>query len=224
MNDFQSLLKYENLFISQEPSLLLSLESKIKPKISLLDIDPLDLAQQISLISFDCFKRIKVSELHFMRWNHKEKHILSPNITEMIQRMNKINHWIIKCIISEEKLKKRVKIFEYLMRVLIHFHEIGDFNSLNSFYSGLESSPVGRLKITKSFISTQLFDKYEMIDKFSSLNHHQIKRIMEERKPPLIPYLGVSLVELTFIEDGYPKMVKFKRNYNNYFIGQVFQC
>jgi son of sevenless len=207
MKDFNSLSKYEDLFISQEP-IVMCIESKLKPGFSIFDIDPLEFAQQIALISFDCFKKIKHSELHHMNWNAKKKNILSPNLTNLIQKFNQVRNWIISSILSEKRVKKRAELWEYILRVIIHLYEIGDFNSSKFFISGINSGPVYRLRYTRSLVSTSLLETFKTLEQDTAQNNRTFRKIMNERKPPLVPYIGICLIDLTFIEEGNPTMIK----------------
>jgi son of sevenless len=208
MKDFNSLSKYEDLFISQQEPISMCIESKLKPGFSLIDIDPLKFAQQIALISFDCFKKIQPSELHHMNWNAKKKNILSPNLTNLIQKFNQMRNWIISSILSEKRVKKRAELWEYILRVIIHLYDIGDFNSLKFFISGIDSSPVYRLRHTRSLVSTSLLETFKTLEQDTAQNNRTFRKIMNERKPPFVPYIGICLIDLTFIEEGNPTMIK----------------
>ena len=92
--DFEALLNRkakgdENTYLSQSNALP---PSPILPKNLLdfcfLDLDPVELARQITLLQWTTFRSIKPNECLNQSWNKKELHQYSPHIREMIQFCN----------------------------------------------------------------------------------------------------------------------------------------
>ncbi len=44
-------------------------------------------------------------------------------------------------------------------------------------------------------------------------SHKRYRELLEESYPPLIPFLGVYLTDLTFVGDGNPDMIGDKHNF-----------
>jgi son of sevenless len=197
MNDSKSMLKYENLLI-KEIEIETVGESRLKSGFSLLDIDPMDLAQQIALISFKSFKTLKMTEI--FNWGAKY-----PKL-QIIEQFNKMVNWVVQTILSKEKLKERVKMLDYFLTVLSNLFEIGDFNMCMAISSSLMNSSIHRLKHTWEMANSQLKKKYDIItDQMSSNSAYmKLRTLVNERSPSCVPYLGVYLTDLVFIEDGNP--------------------
>ncbi len=53
--------------------------------LTLFDLDPLELARQISLIEFELFKAISPKECLNQSWMKKDKESLSPNALKLIR-------------------------------------------------------------------------------------------------------------------------------------------
>ena len=70
--------------------------------------------------------------------------------------------------------------------------------------SGLNSSGIKRLKDTWESIDEKWKKRYEnMVEKISNdKNYQNVRHILKTVSPPCIPYLGMYLTDLTFIEDG----------------------
>jgi son of sevenless len=200
MKDSKSMLKYENLLI-KEIEIETVGESRLKSGFSLLDIDPMDLAQQIALMSFNSFKTLKMTEV--FNWGVKY-----PKF-QIIEQFNKMVNWVVQTILSKEKLKERVKILDYFLTVLSNLFEIGDFNMCMAMSSSLMNSSIHRLKHTWEMADSQLMKKYEFIEnQFSHASGYiKYRNLVNERLPPLIPYLSVYLTNLIFIEDGNPSFI-----------------
>lgn len=70
--------------------------------------------------------------------------------------------------------------------------------------AGLTSSPVFRLKFTWNDLPPKVRKIEETVEnEMSSANSFKIYReLLKTRHPPLIPFLGIILSDLTFTEDG----------------------
>ena len=79
-----------------------------------------------------------------------------------------------------------------------------------SILAGLNSAPIHRLKRTWDLVSTKALGYLESIDKFvnSSKNFSTYRETLVSILPPAIPFLGVYLTDLTFIEDGNADMTQ----------------
>lgn len=75
--------------------------------------------------------------------------------------------------------------------------------------SGLQSTGIFRLKQTWAGLSAIQRDVFERLKKLMSRenNFRVFRQTMKEIVPPCIPFIGVYLTDLTFIEDGNPDFV-----------------
>jgi son of sevenless-like protein len=53
----------------------------------LIDISPLEIARQLTLIEFDLFKKVQPKEC-LKNWDKKERELKAPNIHNVTQRFN----------------------------------------------------------------------------------------------------------------------------------------
>jgi len=122
----------------------------------------------------------------------------------MISRFNSISFWVAKMILTEEKLKQRVKIVIKVIKIAHTLFRLGSFNSLLAVLSGLNHSAVYRLKFTMEEIPSSLGDHVQKCNELfsSDKGYKNYRAHIHKINPPLIPYLGVYLTDLTFMEEG----------------------
>ena len=50
------------------------------------ELDPLEIARQLTIVEWDLYSRIVPKELLSLSWQKKDKELKSPNLLRMIQR------------------------------------------------------------------------------------------------------------------------------------------
>lgn len=176
-----------------------------------MEIDPLELARQMTLIDFSYYKDIVPKECLNQIWGrtHESSSTKAPNVNKLINQTNKITIWVAKSMVSQSILKHRVSVLKYFMTLAITCRELNNFNALTSVVAGLTMGPVFRMKKTwlaldKSY--PKLREQYnQCIDVVSPKGQYaNYRKVLRTTLPPLIPFMGVYLTDLTFIEDGNP--------------------
>lgn len=81
------------------------------------DIDDEELARQLTLIEFEIFVNIKPSELLNQSWNKPKLRHRAPNVTALIERFNRVSVWCATMIVSEIRLKNRVRAVNKFLRI-----------------------------------------------------------------------------------------------------------
>eukprot|EP00834_Sanchytrium_tribonematis_P002302 NODE_68_length_25399_cov_0.885771.p1 type:complete len:1150 gc:universal NODE_68_length_25399_cov_0.885771:13080-16529(+) len=117
---------------------------------TLLEIDPIEMARQLSLIEYSLFYKIQPREaINQVYADTSGKEInLYPNIFKMIQFTNQVTMWVCSTLVSIKEIKSRVLMMKYFMSIAIACKEIQNFNALTAIVAGLTMGPVFRLKKT----------------------------------------------------------------------------
>jgi len=142
----------------------------------------------------------------------------APNVMRMIARFNSISFWVARLIVNEERLRSRVKMMTKILRFAQALYKENNLNSLLAVVSGLNNAAIHRLKYTQEDLASR--DTEAMVKFGSLLSSHMGYKNYRARvhtiNPPLIPYLGIYLTDLTFIEEGNQdyiegKLINFKK-------------
>jgi len=183
---------------------------------SLLEFSDRDIAEQLTLMDWELYKEIRFVELIGQCWNKEEKRFRAPNVMLCIERFNIISNWVSFCILNEETLRARIKVFSRFVQILDRLRELNSFNMIFAVNSGLNQIAVHRLKHTHGSLKPDVAFLHKDILKLiaTDANFRSYREYLSGCTTA-IPYLGVCLKDLTFIEDGNPKfldgMVNFMR-------------
>lgn len=171
----------------------------VKP-IGIMEIPAESLARQLTLVEFDLIRRISPMECLRKAWSGKDAKERAPNIARLTDMFNRKSRWIEQSILTAESTKERSKLIKYFIDVAQSCLTLGNFNGMMVFLSGLQSRCISRLKKPWSP------KKRAIVDDLSHLIENNFKELrrLQSQTSPCVPYIGMSLTDLTFIEDGNP--------------------
>nr|XP_009940419.1 PREDICTED: ras-specific guanine nucleotide-releasing factor RalGPS1 isoform X2 [Opisthocomus hoazin] len=172
-----------------------------------LKVTPEEFASQITLMDMPVFKAIQPEELASCGWNKKEKHILAPNIVAFTRRFNQVSFWVVREILTAQTLKIRAEILSHFVKIAKKLLELNNLHSLMSVVSALQSAPIFRLTKTWALLNRKDKTTFEKLDYLMSKedNYKRTREYIRSLKMvPTIPYLGIYLLDLIYIDSAYP--------------------
>ena len=86
-------------------------------KFQLMDLDPLEVARQLTIVEMTIFQNIKPIELMKQEWSKKNGKSVAVNVRAMTALSTKITGWIIYSILQESDLKKRAYVLKFFIKV-----------------------------------------------------------------------------------------------------------
>ena len=175
---------------------------------SLFDFEDEEIANQLTLKEFMSFSEIRVTELLDQAWNKPDLIHQSPNVLKMIDQFNKTSRWIAGLILEPTKPKERAKRLEKIVNVAEHLLRLNNYQTTMSIIGGLNSASVLRMKILRAQ-SGKALEKLQMIEQTmnSELSYKTYRGQIKHAAPPVLPFIGVHLSDLIFIEDGNPNFL-----------------
>ncbi|XP_051523624.1 ras-specific guanine nucleotide-releasing factor RalGPS1-like [Myxocyprinus asiaticus] len=172
-----------------------------------LKVTPEEFASQITLMDAPVFKAIQPEELASCGWNKKEKHILAPNVVAFTRRFNQVSFWLVREILTAQTLKIRAEILSHFVKIAKKLLELNNMHSLVSVVSALQSAPIFRLSKTWALISRKDKATFDKLDYLTSKeeNYARMREYIRSLKMvPCIPYLGIYLLDMIYIDSAYP--------------------
>lgn len=171
-----------------------------------LRVPPEEFAQQLTILDLAVFKVINPDELSGVGWTKKQKIELAPNIVAFTKRFNHVSFWVVREILNANKTKTRATVLTHFIKIAKKLFELNNLHSLKAVISGLQSAPVYRLNNTWALIQRKdkaQFDRYaELLSEEE--NRKQLRDYLSSAKLPCIPYLGMYLTDLTYIDTIHP--------------------
>uniref|UniRef100_A0A8C7GLL4 Ras protein specific guanine nucleotide releasing factor 1 n=1 Tax=Oncorhynchus kisutch TaxID=8019 RepID=A0A8C7GLL4_ONCKI len=168
----------------------------------------LEIAEQLTLLDHLVFKVIPYEEFFGQGWMKNDKTERTPYIMKTTKHFNDISNLIATEILRCDDVTTRVAVMEKWVAVADICRCLHNYNAVLEITSSLNRSSVFRLKKTWLKVSKQWLD--QSISKFvTSVFHFSCD-------PPCVPYLGMYLTDLAFIEEGTPnytedKLVNFSK-------------
>ena len=177
-------------------------------KIKLLELDPLEVARQLTIMESTLYNKIKPFECLDKSWSKPDAPEEAENIKAMILHSNQITAWVAEAILYQTDLKKRVSLIKHFVQIAEKCRGLHNFSTLTAIISGLNSAPIHRLRRTWALLNQRIALAAEDLNRLmnSSKNFSQYRDALHQMQAPCVPFLGVYLTDLTFIEDGNPNM------------------
>ncbi|XP_066913744.1 ras-specific guanine nucleotide-releasing factor RalGPS2-like isoform X3 [Clytia hemisphaerica] len=165
-----------------------------------------EIAQQLTLIDLPLFQHIEPEELTSCSWTSKRKHDNCPNIVKATKRFNQVSYWVTREILDTNTAKGRAERIAYFIKVAKKLQELNNLNCLKAVVSGLQCTPIYRLNKTWNVVPKRDKEKLEKLNELvcEENNSSKLRLHLQTTKLPCIPYLGMYLTDLTYINTIHP--------------------
>ncbi|KAJ3379128.1 hypothetical protein HDU84_006996, partial [Entophlyctis sp. JEL0112] len=185
---------------AQFPPPIWSLNPK---RMTLLDLNPLEAARQLTLMESALYNRIHPVECLKKAWSNKSEATKAVNVKAMIKMSNQIAGWVCTTILTEPDLKNRALNLKHFIAIAEKCRSLNNFCTLNTILGALNSASIHRLKKTWQLVGKWFITFKELCDLMSlDKNFSRYRETIQSSNPPCLPYFGLCLTDITFIEDG----------------------
>ncbi|CEJ58242.1 hypothetical protein PMG11_06907 [Penicillium brasilianum] len=180
-------------------------------KLKFLDIDPTEFARQLTIIESRLYSKIRPTECLNKTWQKKvgpDEPEPASNVKALILHSNQLTNWVAEMILTQGDVKKRVVVIKHFVNVADKCRALNNYSTLTSIISALGTAPIHRLGRTWGQVSGRTSAILEQMRRLmaSTKNFGEYRETLHLANPPCIPFFGVYLTDLTFIEDGIPSL------------------
>ncbi|XP_078532751.1 ras-GEF domain-containing family member 1B [Lissotriton helveticus] len=136
----------------------------------------------------------------------------SRNLGAYVEWFNRLSYLVATEICMPVKKKHRARMIEYFIDVARECFNIGNFNSLMAIISGMNMSPVSRLKKTWAKVKTAKFDilEHQMDPSSNFYNYRTALRGAAQRsltahsnqEKIVIPFCSLLIKDIYFLNEG----------------------
>ncbi|ELW70858.1 Ras-specific guanine nucleotide-releasing factor RalGPS2 [Tupaia chinensis] len=118
-----------------------------------------------------------------------------------------VSFWVVREILHAQTLKIRAEVLSHYIKTAKKLYELNNLHALMAVVSGLQSAPIFRLTKTWALLSRKDKTTFEKLEYVMSKedNYKRLRDYISSLKmTPCIPYLGIYLSDLTYIDSAYP--------------------
>uniref|UniRef100_A0A670J3S6 Ras protein specific guanine nucleotide releasing factor 2 n=1 Tax=Podarcis muralis TaxID=64176 RepID=A0A670J3S6_PODMU len=173
-------------------------------------LSAMELAEQITLLDHIVFRSIPYEEFLGQGWMKLDKNERTPYIMKTSQHFNDMSNLVASQIMNYADVGSRANAIEKWVAVADICRCLHNYNGVLEITSALNRSAIYRLKKTWAKVSKQAKALMDKLQKTVS-SEGRFKNLRETLKncnPPSVPYLGMYLTDLAFIEEGTPNFTE----------------
>ncbi|XP_032395590.1 ras-specific guanine nucleotide-releasing factor 2 isoform X7 [Etheostoma spectabile] len=173
-------------------------------------LSAMELAEQITLLDHIVFRSIPYEEFLGQGWMKVDKTERTPYIMKTSQHFNDMSNLVASQIMTHTDVGSRAGSIEKWLAVADICRCLNNYNGVLEITSALNRSAIFRLKKTWSKVCKQTKALMDRLQKTVS-SEGRFKNLRETLKncnPPCVPYLGMYLTDLAFIEEGTPNFTE----------------
>ncbi|XP_074594267.1 ras-specific guanine nucleotide-releasing factor 1-like isoform X2 [Brevipalpus obovatus] len=169
-------------------------------------ISAMEIAEAMTYLDHKIFISIQSGEFLGQAWMKNEKTTKAPHILLMTRRFNEVSRLVASEIMHACDIQKRVLVIEKWTAVADICRMLHNFNGVLQICAALTNSAIFRLKKTWDRISKTVKQTIEKLQSLVSTDgrFRNMREALHRCDPPCIPYLGMYLTDLSFIEEGTP--------------------
>jgi uncharacterized protein YeeX (DUF496 family) len=172
---------------------------------SILDFEPVEIARQLTIKQMNIFCSIQPDELISSQWM-KNSGVDAPNVKAMSSLSTDLSNLVAYSIIQHQEIKKRAAVIKQWIKIAHQCLELHNYDGLMAIICSLNSAPIGRLRRTWDLISVKRKEMLATLQRLiePSQNNKVLRTRLHDHVPPCLPFLGMYLTDLTFVDIGNP--------------------
>ena len=184
------------------------------------------------MADYKIYQSIQAQELLNTAWNSDKLKHQSPHVTLLLGRLNDISNFLCSLILWQESKSLRANVITKCIRLATHLHKLNNFHTLMGVVVALNRSSISRLRHSFALCDSKILNQFKTLETLMdpSGSFKNYRKAISSAKYPALPYLyvfilsdffskdfsfifffffysGVSLTDLTFIEDGNPDVL-----------------
>lgn len=172
---------------------------------TIMDFDPLEIARQLTMSQMSIFCSILPEELLGSEWM-KKGGVGSPNVKKMTALSTEMSNLVADTILHYNEVKKRAAVIKQWIKVAHQCLELKNYDALMAIICSLNSSTITRLRRTWDAVAPK---RREMLKTLQAVvepaqNHKALRARLATHVPPCLPFQGMFLTDLTFVDIGNP--------------------
>lgn len=170
---------------------------------TILDFEPLELARQLTVKASNLFCSILPEELLGAEWTKKSGSV-AHNVRAMSTLSTDMTNLVADTVLQFEDHSKRAKIIKHWVKIANKCLDLNNYDSVIAIVCSLNSTPILRLKRTWDCLSSKTKASFNHLKSTvdCSRNYIVLRQRLLIAVPPCLPFVGMYLTDLTFVDAG----------------------
>lgn len=172
--------------------------------LKLVELQAKDFAKQFAIYSCHMYSQVKPTELVGQHWGSRQADRMDhcPNLIRYSDHYNQTLQWCCQKILEVETELERSNVISFFIHILLHSFQFNNFLAVFIITSALNSVAVYRLSQSWNLVPEAQRRIFWVLTELTASSGRLYKEELKDVVPPAVPYLGTTLTDLTFIEDG----------------------
>ncbi|KAH3732796.1 Ras guanine nucleotide exchange factor [Pelomyxa schiedti] len=191
-------------------------EERLSPIRFFMETKTSAIARQLTLIDAKIFQAIEPRELLDLAWSKPKLQHRAPNVIHLLARSNQLSAWMSQLILMCPTDAMRSSMLLKLVDIAQKFKKLNNYHTLMSFIVGFSNSSITRLKTLMATIdkarAKSLKSLESLMDPSGSFRNYR-QELSSTNAEISLPFIGVVLSDLTFIEEGNPDQLEGMINF-----------
>ncbi|XP_043515989.1 ras-specific guanine nucleotide-releasing factor 2-like isoform X4 [Frieseomelitta varia] len=182
----------------------------LKIKQSIETFSSVEVAEQMTYLDHKIFMALSSKEFLGQAWIKLDKATRAPNICLLTKRFNEMSQLVASEIVRRKSVSARAAMIEKWVAIADYNRTLHNFNGVLQICAAFSNSCVFRLKKTWDKVpkaTVQMMEKLQNIVS-SDGRFKNLREALRRCDPPSIPYIGMYLSDLSFIEEGTPTVTE----------------
>jgi hypothetical protein len=165
-----------------------------------------EIAISLTSICYSLICKINSEELLNCNFSKKNNNERSPNVMKFIQRLDKLNLFIIEDICSYDEVKKRAEAITKWVKIAEECKKLYNFNDTLLITTCFSNYLLKRLALTCKKVPKSTTKKMSELKKFCNNNQRYLnirREIVKRQGRFYIPYIGIITKEIVNLEEKY---------------------
>ncbi|GAB7352075.1 hypothetical protein MBLNU459_g2579t1 [Dothideomycetes sp. NU459] len=169
---------------------------------SIADLDALEIARQFTLMESHVFCAIEPQELLNLEWTKVGSS--AYNVRSMARFSTDLANLVADSIVSTGDVKRRAAIVKQWIKIGKSCQDLRNYDSVMAIICSLSSSTILRLRQTWELVPPKWKAQFEEMKTVVdvSRNYAVLRKLIESSKAPCLPFVGIYLTDLTFVDAG----------------------
>ena len=175
---------------------------------SILDLDDLEFARQLSLLTFEIFRSIRLRELEHASWNDPILRQAATGVHAFVGFLDHLSRWLVQCIVSSPDSQVQRLCYRKVVRVARHLYDLQNYAALDAAYQCLDHNSVTALSAAKEPLPNDEEDSLEAIRVAMNPFSMALSDLPHAIGSPAIPLPRSVFMVLSRVEENYRTFIQ----------------